>query len=81
MEDPFDIDELLDKEWWEQDMPPLGSVTSQTIKYGNTFEDIGIVQVTDCSSYDNIWVCPLPWFKRDDLLDDMNHFYHLEQGA
>ena len=45
MDDPFDIDLLLNKEWWERNMPPLGSVTSEIIKYSNTFEDIGLVQV------------------------------------
>ena len=45
MEDSFDIDLLLDKEWWELDLPPLGSVTYESIKYGNTFDEIDIVQV------------------------------------
>ena len=47
MEESFDIDLLLDKEWWELERPPLGSVTTETIKYSNTFEDIGIVQVRE----------------------------------
>ena len=45
MEDSFDIDLLLDKEWWELDLPPLGSVTDESIKYGNTFYEIDLVQV------------------------------------
>lgn len=45
MEETFEIDLLLNKEWWERDMPPLGSVTTETIEYNKTFEDIGLVQV------------------------------------
>ena len=81
--DPFDIDidSTLSKKWWELGISPLGSVSTESIEDDNQFNGNEIVHVSDCHSYDDISICPLPWYPRNDLLDDMNKFYVHEQGS
>jgi len=73
------IEEVKLLPWYRVGFLPYGAADGEQLKERKLLEDC-VVQVTQVTSFDCIWLCPEPWQPRYDLLKDMNNFYTSGEG-